>query len=122
MLLGPGQAAVADQEEERPGERRAAPLPPTGRPAPPQTGEAVDRRPRQQRACRHHEQRRQGLDGVADRQKGRPPDEVDRGKGRRQLEPRSQALDRSHRRTPSGNPASRLTGAANRRKLLNWLV
>ena len=79
-LLRPRDAAVADREQERPGQQRPAPLAQVG----PRRRAVEPPRDRvEQRAGEHepgpgHEQGRQRLDRERDAEVGRPPDEVDR--------------------------------------------
>ena len=79
-LLGPGDAARVDEQEQPADDRRGRPLTASRtRPAQvaPPRGPAVEERPRQPEPNREHQQRRQGLVGDGDREVRRSPDDVD---------------------------------------------
>jgi hypothetical protein len=84
-LLGPEEAAVVDQEDERAKQRGSGPLPPVRRRRAPKTHPAVQRQTGNAKAKGREQEWRYLLHADTDGQERRPPDEVDDGERQNNL-------------------------------------
>ena len=117
-LLGPADGAVAAAEHEHAGDRRVAPLrSASARGAPRARAHAVEQHARHEEASAAHEERRDRLDGVANREVRRSPHDVHRGERGEDARPRilPGAVAARHRRahpTPAVRASIALDQAA----------
>ena len=114
--LRPRHEPVAAQEQHRADRGRGPPVTPVGLRCSPRAQEEIEEEARDQVTRAGHEEAGKRLDGEADREVGRAPEDIDSGEGERHARPRGTSRGRlfSHeelpepgRRRASPRPAGR---------------